>query len=232
MRPAAGARGADPLEEYKKADPSQKGNTHTIMPCRSVNTMHWTISPNWMDDGRLPTQVDNATIGQVATAFGINASEHSSVTAIGQADRVKIIEKIYMETETWATPTNTVPDNKNIINICQESCYTAEAIKEGRHQTMGALPVDFLWAEAPVRAQRADPTVRLRAVPNGQYAVLWNRIHQKPEDEKWDTKTSNSNAQQIGNIKGTWATSSFLAKKQHIDQIAPERPHPHRRQGR
>ncbi len=50
------------------------------------------------------------------------------------------------------------------------------------------------------------------AVPNGHYALLWNHIIVKPEDEAWDTKVANSNPEQIGHILETWLTFLFMAK--------------------
>jgi hypothetical protein len=176
--------------------------------------MHWKIPFNWMDNGGSPTQIDNATIEMVSSALGIHPSQYPSIESLEQADWVMIIEKIFQDTPKWATQTNVMLDNKEIIKRCKKSCYTAKAIKEGRHQTMGAWLMDFVWTEALVRAKRADPTVAFCAVPNTHYKLLWDQINVNADaqDDEWNTKQCNSNGEQIGNIIETWATFLMMEK--------------------
>jgi hypothetical protein len=94
--------------------------------------MHWKIPFNWMDNGGPPTQVDNATTDQVATALGLHASHFPSIEALEQADWVRIIEKVFTDTQKWATKTNVLLDNKGIIKRCKSSCYTPKATSQYR----------------------------------------------------------------------------------------------------
>jgi hypothetical protein len=212
VRAAPGNWDTDPRAGYSKTANTQNDSTHTIMACRPSSTLHWKVPFNKLDTGGLRAQVDNATIEQVATALGINPSEYPRMTSVEQADWVMIIEQVLKNADKGAISTHVMLDNKTIIKSCQDSCYTAKAIKEGRHQTMGAWMMDFLWAEFQVRTKRSDPLVSFLAVPSGHFSLLWTQIYSKPEDEAWDTKATNSNAEQVGHILETWATFLLLAK--------------------
>ena len=209
---ATGARGDDAWANYHPPKASPSTSTHTTLPCRPANTLHWKMPFNWMDNGGPPAQVDNATTEHVATALGLHASQYESIESLEQADWVKIVEKIFTDTQKWATKTNVLLDNHCIIKRCKSSSYTPKAIKEGRHQTMGAWMMDFLWTETMVRARRNDPTVAFVAVPNAIYKLLWDQTNTVTEDPEWDTKQCGSNSEQVGNIIETWATFLMLEK--------------------
>jgi hypothetical protein len=206
-----GDRGDDAWSTYKKTSAAPP-STCTTLPCRPANTMHWKIPFNWMDNGGLPTQVGNATTKQVASALGLHPSQFSSIESLEQADWVKIIEKVFTDTQKLATKTNVLLDNQTIIKRCKKSCYTPKSIKEGRHQTMGAWLMDFLWTETLVRAHRNDPSVAFVAVPNTVYKLLWDQTTTATDDPEWDTKQSGSNSEQVSNIIETWATFLLLEK--------------------
>ena len=72
--------------------------------------------------------------------------------------------------------------------------------------------MDFFWTETLGRVRRVDPTVSFCAVPNSHYKLLWDQTRGTPEDAERDTKQSNPNSEQIGNIFETRATVLFLEK--------------------
>jgi hypothetical protein len=117
---AGGFQGADAWSNYKKRDQASVPSAHTI------------IARNWMDNGGPPAQVDKATIDQVASALGIHASLYASMEAIEQAHWVKIIEQIFLESQKWATSTNVLLDNKDIILRHRQSHQGGPSSDDGR----------------------------------------------------------------------------------------------------
>ena len=95
------------------------------MSCRPSYTLRWKMPLNRVDAGGPPTQLDNATVERVAQAFAVSQDDYSRMQNMEQAARVKIIEKVFMKTEKWATPTNVLLDSDEAVKRCKAPCCTA-----------------------------------------------------------------------------------------------------------